>query len=294
LLDLLPFDSCLGVPIQVQDETHHAAFFFHREPDAFSQLRFLGARISALLFAALLEEDVVNQRLRSLNPMLLSGQLAAGFGHEMFNKISGLEIQLRNLLTIHGSLDEVQVAVARALDLTLDLKRTGEVFQQLMRAKEDRTVFDVNEVIQRAEMLVRPEARKERVKTVMKLAVDSLPVAGNSTTLQQVFLNVILNAVQQMGLKQGGPRVLEIRTGYREGQLPIQVRFADTGPGIHKQLWEKIFAPGFSTRGGTGLGLYIARSFVQSLGGRIRVEESFIPMGTTFLVELPRAKQEKI
>jgi two-component system sensor histidine kinase FlrB len=72
----------------------------------------------------------------------------------------------------------------------------------------------------------------------------------------------------------------------------VQARFSDTGPGIHRQLWEKIFALGFTTRaGGSGLGLYIARSLMGSMGGRIVLEESLVPLGTTFLVELPAAEK---
>jgi signal transduction histidine kinase len=86
--------------------------------------------------------------------------------------------------------------------------------------------------------------------------------------------------------KSHGPRELSIKidlsiTGH------IEVRFTDTGPGIHKKHWEKIFARGFSTRGGSGLGLFISKQFVGLLGGHISVEQSFILWGTTFLVELP-------
>jgi signal transduction histidine kinase len=104
-----------------------------------------------------------------------------------------------------------------------------------------------------------------------------------------VFLNLMLNAVQQMSLRPTEHRLLSIRSNIGKEPFPIQIRFWDTGPGIHKSLWEKVFAQGFSTRNGSGLGLFIARNFLHSLGGRIRVEESFVPLGATFLVELPGA-----
>ncbi|MFQ5352036.1 MAG: ATP-binding protein, partial [Candidatus Binatia bacterium] len=107
-----------------------------------------------------------------------------------------------------------------------------------------------------------------------------------------VFLNVMQNAVQQMAATPNKGGTLSISTACRDGKTGrrVQIRFQDTGPGIHKRLWEKVFSLGFSTRqGGTGLGLFIARSLVESLGGRILVEQSVIPIGTTFLVELPAA-----
>jgi len=292
LLDLLKFESCIGAPIRVHDEVHHAAFFFHRDPDVFSKYRLRDARAGALLFSALLAEEAINRRLRSLHPMLLSGELAAGFGHEVANKISGLELQLLQL-PIHGDRDELQAEWASVLNLASDLKTMVAAFQQLPRTSEGEPagdICDVNATIQRAELLLRPEARRRGVKITRSLAPDLPPVSGSEIILQQVFLNLMLNAVQQMSLKPAEHRVLAISSGTGTDSFPIQIRFWDTGPGIHKSLWEKIFAPGFSTRNGSGLGLFIARNFLHSLGGRIRVEESFVPLGTTFLVELPGAE----
>ncbi len=292
LSDLLKFESCIGVPIRVHEEIRHAAFFFHRDPDAFSKYRVRDARAGATLFAALLAEEAMNRRLRSLHPMLLGGELAAGFGHEVANKISGLELQLLQL-PIHGDRDELQAELANVLNLTLDLKSTVEAFQQLPRSNEGQMAVDlcdVNATIQRAKLLLRPVARREGVKISQKLAPNLPPVTGSAITLQQVFLNLMLNAVQQMSLRSAEHRVLAISSSAGKEPFPVQVRFWDTGPGIHKPLWEKIFSPGFSTRNGSGLGLFIARNFLHSLGGRIRVEESFIPLGTTFLVELPSAE----
>jgi len=112
-----------------------------------------------------------------------------------------------------------------------------------------------------------------------------------------VFLNLMLNAVQHMERKQDERRVLAVTTVYEcgDGDRTVKARFSDTGPGIHCQLWEKIFALGFTTKpGGSGLGLYIARSLVESMGGRIFVEESLVPLGTAFVVELPAARASEL
>lgn len=292
LLDLLDFESCIGVPIQVHEELHHAAFFFHRDPEAFSKYRLRDVRAGALLFATLLAEEAINKRLRTLHPFLLGGELATGFGHEVANKVSGLELQLLQL-PIYGDRDELQAALASVLNLTLDLKSTVEAFQQLPRTNDEQMsveLSDVNAILRRSELLLHPVARRGGVKITQTLASDLPSTVGSAITLQQVFLNLMLNAVQQMALKPVEHRVLAISTNLGHEPFPIQVRFWDTGPGIHKPLWEKIFAPGFSTRNGSGLGLFIARNFIRSLGGRIRVEESFVPLGTTFLVELPSAE----
>lgn len=294
LLDYLSFESCLGVPINVHGEVQHAAFFFHREPERFHRDSLLrDAYAGAALFSSLLTEDVINKRLQTMHPMLLSGELGAGFGHEVANKISGLEIQVLNLLRKCEGQERLKLDSTRVLDLVIDMKNTVEAFQQLSRVilPHGDSGCDLNQVLLRAETLLQPVARKDGVKINRRLAEELPKVAGNVITLQQIFLNLMLNAVQQMALKGGDHRVLSISTSLGEGQLPVQVRFWDSGPGIHRQLWEKIFSPGFSTRGGSGLGLFIARSFVHSLGGRLSVEESFVPLGTTMLVELPTADE---
>jgi len=163
----------------------------------------------------------------------------------------------------------------------------------LIRAEEQEEI-DVNEVIRRAELLLRPTAQKHKVRITTKLAPDLPKTIGSAARLQQTFSNVMLNAVQQVAQKMerfsDGWGALEVTSSWEpeDTVCPIKVRFIDTGPGIHRQLWESIFALGFSTRpGGTGLGLFVARSIAESMGGRIAVERSVIPLGTTFLIELP-------
>jgi signal transduction histidine kinase/ActR/RegA family two-component response regulator len=304
---LLPFESCLGIPIPAGGEVQYALFLFHREPEAFSRYRLRDAQATAMLFSVALESQALEQRIRAVAPFLLSGQLAAGFGHEVFNKMSGLEIQLRNLQTDCQRLEldrdaldtgELGRAMDQILDVALDMKDAVTLFRELVRAEQEERV-DVNGMVQRAVLLLRPIARQERVRIEPNLAPDLPPVVGNAVRLQQVFVNVMLNAVQQTALKMKqwpeGRGRLKITTAHEpEEARPIRVRFADNGPGIHRQLWEHIFTLGFSTRpGGTGLGLFIAKSLVESMGGAIGVERSMVPAGTIFRVELPAVRSKE-
>jgi signal transduction histidine kinase len=176
------------------------------------------------------------------------------------------------------------------------MKSLTENFQRLTDTKAARENIDVNEVIRRAELLLRPLARKERVTVSFHLSPNLPSVSGYSAWLQQVFLNLMLNAVQQMALKDDKHRLLEVRTACAHSDKGrLQIRFTDTGPGIHKRLWEQIFALGFTTRpGGNGLGLYLVRSLLESMRGMVKVEESIIPCGTTFLVELPVSETKEV
>jgi two-component system NtrC family sensor kinase len=75
---------------------------------------------------------------------------------------------------------------------------------------------------------------------------------------------------------------------------PIQIRIADDGPGIHRQHFDQVFSLGFTTRRqeGTGLGLYITRGLIESMGGRVCIAESAILVGTSFTIELPLITKE--
>jgi signal transduction histidine kinase len=113
-----------------------------------------------------------------------------------------------------------------------------------------------------------------------------------STVLEQIILNVTLNAIQQ---------IVEFRPGIR-GWVNIQMEslgktqdgercrllVEDNGPGIHARLWEKVFDAGYSTRReGNGIGLYISRNLMRELGGEIYISKSHIMSGTTFVLEFP-------
>jgi two-component system NtrC family sensor kinase len=168
-----------------------------------------------------------------------------------------------------------------------------EAFRELIRDQEE-TAMDVNAVVERAALLLQTTARRGHVALTLDLKPGLPGVMGTPVRLQQAFLNVMLNAIQQIAASTQhwpqGRGELVVTTGLDSRAGRVWVRFADNGPGVHHQLWESIFTLGFSTRAeGTGLGLFIARSLVASMRGKIYVEKSLVPAGTTFRVELPAA-----
>lgn len=302
LQELLSFESCIAVPLSAVGHTEHALFLFQKAEGAFPPHRLRDTIATCALLAAILEDQALEERVKALSGLFLSGQLAAGFGHEVFNKLASLDIQFENLRSdvaqverehagLAGSANfvAVQDALERVIGTSAELKRTVVGFKRLMETRPDRAV-DVNEVIRQAEQLIRPMATKTRVGVRMSLAEDLPLVVGSSIGLQQVFLNLMLNAIQHTEMKSHNLRLLTVSTSCceQDSERWVQIRFADTGPGIHSQLWRNIFALGFTTRqDGSGLGLYIAESLINTMGGRIQIESSLVPLGTTFLVELP-------
>ncbi len=312
LLALLPFESCLGVPISAEGEVEYALFLFHREPEAFSHYRLRDAQAMAVLFSVALEHQRLEQRLQKASPFLVSGHLAAGLGHEVYNKVSGIELQMRNLRAdchrlvqqatdlppTTAELNALAEAAGDLLDVTLDLKKTVTLFQELLRAEQHETV-SVNEILRRTVQLLRPTARQHSVRLELALAPHLPPFSGSRMRLQQVFANVILNSIQHTARKmerwrEGKGWVRITSEWVQDAPRPLLIHISDNGPGIHRQLWEMVFALGYSTRpSGTGLGLFIARHLIESMGGHIAIAQSTIPTGTTFRIELP-AGEEKI
>jgi signal transduction histidine kinase/predicted RNA-binding protein with RPS1 domain/ActR/RegA family two-component response regulator len=264
LLDLLPFESCLGLPLQVQGECTHALFFFHSEFDAFSRYRQRDARAGAFLIAALLEEAAADHRIQALSPLLINGQLASGFGHEIANQISNLELELINHLTGQSEPAESSKLLADLLERVQDLKATTLSFQRILWSGNETTDCDLHAVLDHAYQSVKPFARKNKTMIRLHFCPNIPLIRADPIALQQVFVNVLLNAVQQIGLKfekkaWSGVRRVEVHTCHSELPGMVAVRIHDTGPGIHRRLWKNVFKAGFSTRGGSGMGLYISQ-----------------------------------
>ena len=134
-------------------------------------------------------------------------------------------------------------------------------------------------------MFTRHQVEKSKVTLVEKLADSLPPIDGNSNKLQQVFTNLILNAVQAM--PEGGTLTIDSRMS--EDLKAVKISFTDTGVGIPEENLDKIFEPFFTSKKvgeGTGLGLSVSYGLIKNHGGEIKVK-SKENQGTTFTVILP-------
>nr|MBA3458102.1 GHKL domain-containing protein [Deltaproteobacteria bacterium] len=220
------------------------------------------------------------------------GTLAGGVGHE-----------LRNIAQIQlVAVDELAAAVERGGDVLPLVKRVlpnlervcehitahGQRLLQLARPGPDRVApIDLHAIVDDVITMLKGAGKLRRHNLVLALATDALQVTVNRTRIEQILVNLIVNAVDAIGETPG--RITVTVVPHPDGKRVV-CSVADTGPGIPAELIEQIFEPFFTTKSpeqGTGLGLPVAREIVQAYGGNL-VVTSEIGRGTTFTFDLPR------
>jgi signal transduction histidine kinase len=152
-------------------------------------------------------------------------------------------------------------------------------------------VLVLREIAEDVVELLADTAKKDKVKLRIDQPQHVRITQTNVTLVQQILLNVVLNAIQQIGErrpKEGGAVRIWFEDVEDQGRPAVCINVEDDGPGIHRRLWERIFELGYTTRkDGSGLGLHISRSLADVLGGRVYVLESYIGWGTTFSIVVP-------
>jgi len=212
--------------------------------------------------------------LAHIHRVSVMGEMTASIAHEINQPLSGVVSNgsacLRWLSGGSPNLEEAREAARR---IVRDGKRAGEIIARVRalvrKTPTARTNLDVNETIKEVIALVGDEAKKRRITVRTDFAEDLAPVLGDRVQLQQVVLNIVMNAMDAMNNTDS--KVLEIRTD-NDGGGQVQVAVRDTGTGFDPNAKEKIFEPFYSNKSdGMGMGLSISRSIVQSHGGTLSV-----------------------
>jgi two-component system NtrC family sensor kinase len=225
------------------------------------------------------ENLIRSEKLASL------GKIAAGVAHEINNPLTSILINTALLIEARKPDDPDAEALNMIADET---NRCAQIVKQLLEFSRQRPAqespTDINELIERTAQILEKQALVRNIRIVKRLERPFPEIELDKAKLQQVFSNLMINAVEAMP-PEGGTLTVTSRLDAAAGQ--IEVEFADTGVGIRKENLDKLFDPFFTTKTmGTGLGLAVSYGIVRQRGGTITVE-SEIGRGSVFTVKLP-------
>lgn len=230
------------------------------------------------------EKRKIEEQMRITEKLAAIGQLSAGLAHEINNPLGGIRLCFNNL--INTEMDE-KTKNMHVEVINHGLTKIQEIIKQLLDfSKQTELIISsvsINNLVENVLKLTDYLISKKGIKVVKKLSNDIPEIMIDPNKIEQVFLNIVLNAIQAM---DGKERVLTIESFLKNGKCYIS--FTDTGNGIPDDILPKIFDPFFTTKPvgqGTGLGLSVSKSIIEQHNGRILVKTS--SSGTTFTVELP-------
>ena len=234
--------------------------------------------------------------LAHMNRLSIMGELGASLAHEITQPIGSARNNARAALNFLDQqppdLDEVREALGCVVG---NADRAGDIIDrirdQIKKAPPRKFLFDLNEAVNEVLVLVRSAITKNGVAVQTRLAPRLCPVHGDRVQLQQVIVNLILNAVEAMGSVETGARELIISTE-QSPTNSIVVGVRDSGPGIDPEHLDRVFEAFYTTKSsGVGMGLSICRSIIHAHGGRLWAQPNK-PRGAAFQFTLPAERNQ--
>ncbi|MGO9818839.1 MAG: sensor histidine kinase, partial [Acidocella sp.] len=229
------------------------------------------------------------------NRVATMGQFTSSIAHEVSQPIAATIMSAHAALRWLGAEPPALEEVRRSLDKIIrDGHRARDVIDRIRalikKAPPRKDRLDINEAVREVIELTRAETVRNGVTVRTDLA-DGLPlIEGDRVQLQQVILNLIVNAVQAMSGDSEGTRELLISTARSEPN-DVVVAVQDSGPGLAPEVLARLFEPFYTTKpGGLGLGLSICRSIIEAHGGRLWVSEN-VPHGAIFHFTVPAGSE---
>jgi C4-dicarboxylate-specific signal transduction histidine kinase len=224
------------------------------------------------------------------------GELTASLAHEVNQPIGAAVTNANTCIRwLARETPNVEEARAAAMRSAKDGMRAAEIVSRIRllfkKGTPQRELVDVNEVVREMIVLLRGEVTRYSISVRTQLAAELSPVLGDRVQLQQVLMNLVMNSIDAMK-DVDGTRELAIKSQQAENEK-VLVSVSDTGVGLPPQQAEHIFQAFFTTKShGTGMGLSISRSIVESHGGRLWAADNF-PRGASFCFALPAKVEAK-
>ncbi len=245
----------------------------------------------AIIITDVSEHEEIRLHSQQLEHRALLGEFTAIFAHEVRNPINNISTGIQ-LITSRLAPDDPNLQVMSRMEN--DCQRLNHLMESVLtfsRTIEPKfEMMDVGLLLQRILDRWRPRMTRVNVKAIFQADLEHPEVYGDSRMLEQVFTNLISNAVDVLGARGNGTIAVKVSQGAAVGNRPqIQVTVSDDGPGIPEHVREHIFEPFVTTKSqGTGLGLAITKRIVTAHRGSITVNT--FPGGTMFFVNLPASE----
>jgi C4-dicarboxylate-specific signal transduction histidine kinase len=245
-------------------------------------------------------EEALRRRRKELahvSRITTMGELAASIAHEVNQPLCAI---VSNAETAQKLLDSETSDVGALRDILRDIVADGNrsthvvarVRSLVRREEPRREPLEVNQMIRGVVPLLESDLAKREASIRLDLADDLPPVMADQIELQQVVLNLIINAAQAMHEVEDGPRTIVLRSSVTDEDM-VTVAVRDTGVGLDEEQKDHIFDAFFSTKpGGMGMGLSINRTIIESLGGHLWATQNTGP-GATFHFSLPTEQESE-
>jgi PAS domain S-box-containing protein len=233
--------------------------------------------------------------LAHANRVTTMGELAASVAHEVSQPIAASLTNAKTCLRwLAGDIPNLEEAREAAKRIVQDQTRAGEIISRIRllfkKTAPHRELVGINEVIQEMMVLLRGETARYSISLRTQLAADLPQVMGDRVQLQQVLMNLTMNGIDAMADVDGARKLVISSQPGKDGELMVSV--SDTGAGLPPERADRIFDAFFTTKPhGTGMGLRISRSIVESHGGCLWADEN-IPRGASFHFTLPTVETQ--
>ncbi len=292
--------ACWSTPILAHSGNALGSFaMYYREPRSPSPAETRALEMATHLGGIAIERKLAREereRLRQaqadlahINRVTTMGELTASLAHEIKQPTTAALINAKTCLRWLGrddpDISEAREAASRMVkDVTRAVDIIGRISLPFKKGALQRELVDVNELVREMIALLRSEANRYSISIRTELAEDLPKVMADRVQLQQVFMNLMLNGIDAMKEMSGGSELI-IKSEADDGQLLISV--SDTGVGLPPEQADQIFRAFFTTKdNGTGMGLPISRSIIESHGGRLWAAGAS-GQGATFQFTLP-------
>ncbi len=218
------------------------------------------------------------------------GRMAAGIAHEINNPLAGVLLYSSNMIKKVPKGDALEEGLQIIIDETIRCRKIIQGLLEFSKGREPtKAPTNINDIINKVLSILENEFLINRIEVTSDLASDLPDILADGSQMEQVFVNLLLNAVQ--AVSEGGQ--IQVRSSQSQPESCVNVEVTDNGPGIGRKEQNKIFEPFFSTKpNGTGLGLSVSYGIVRNHKGSIRVE-SRPGAGTTFIIRIPYTHYER-